>query len=145
MNKIKIYCSQIQALKEQYDATSDETEREGIRRSYRNISEQVNKEGTTFIRLMRYYENSQECGNEILDIDDVVWSEDIPGLIQAMRENGIEEFTYSSTWSGAVETAWEFTQNGCSLEGLTEVKKHTRPFMSEEWDKGHAYVFRIRK
>ncbi len=145
MNKFKFYYSQIAELKKAYDAASEEIQKEGIRRSYRNIADQINQEEKNFIRMYNYYETAQECGNKYLDINNVVWKKDVPGMIQTMRENGIEKFTFSSTWSGAVDIAWLFTQNGCSLEGLVEINKHCREFMSEEaeWEKCHAYVFKV--
>lgn len=39
-------------------------------------------------------------------------AEDEAGMIGALRENGVSHFTFSSGWSGAVDTAWLFTQNG---------------------------------
>ena len=77
--------------------------------------------GNTAGRLWREYEISRDNGNELLDINEVVWEKDAESLISCMREIGIGQFTFSSTWSSAVETAWLFKQNGCELEGLVEI------------------------
>lgn len=143
MSKFEFYYTQIADLKKAYDQTESETEREGIRIAYRNITSQINQEEKPFIRAFNYYEHAKECGNEYLDIDGIVWDQDAAELIQAMRANGIEKFTFSSTYSGATETAWIFQQEGCSLEGLVEVNKPTKAFMSNEWDKAHALLFKI--
>lgn len=56
---------------------------------------------------------------------------------------GIEKFTFSSSWSSAVETAWLFTQNGCRLERIVEINGSHKAFMSDEYEKAHGYLFSI--
>nr|DAH87899.1 MAG TPA: hypothetical protein [Caudoviricetes sp.] len=38
-----------------------------------------------------------------------------------MKANGVKEFTFSGTYSGALETAWLFQQEGCTMEGMVKV------------------------
>ena len=84
-----------------------------------------------------------ERGNEHIDLNEVIWDKDVESLIQLLRENGVEYFTFSSTWSSAVEIAWLFTQNGCTLEGLVEVNSpYTNTFTGER-EKAHGYLFAI--
>ncbi|WP_406040089.1 hypothetical protein [Succinimonas sp.] len=73
----------------------------------------------------------------------MVWDNEAPGLIAAMRENGIEKFTFSSGWSRAVETAWLFQKNGCALEGLAEICSRYTEFGSDEHEKACGYLFRV--
>ena len=97
--------------------------------------------GNAACRLFKEYEVSRDSGNEHLDISEVVWDKDVADLITAMRENGIELFTFSSTWSSAVETAWLFQQNGCKLEGLIEINSHFTKWDSDEHEKVYGYLF----
>ena len=55
----------------------------------------------------------------------------------------MKTFTFSSTWSSAVETAWLFVQNGCKLEGLVQINGTCQAFMREEYERVPAYVFSI--
>ena len=86
---------------------------------------------------------AQERGNAYIDLNDTIWDDQVPALIGNLREYGIEKFTFSSTWSSAVETAWLFTQNGCRLEGLVEINGRHKAFMSDEYEKAHGYLFSI--
>ena len=73
----------------------------------------------------------------------MVWDNEAPGLIAAMRENGIEKFTFSSGWSHAVETAWLFQEAGYALEGLVEIYSRYTALGSDEHEKAHGYLFRV--
>ena len=65
--------------------------------------------------------HSRNNGNELLDINDVVWDKDAPELIKAMKLHGIKAFTFSSGWSHAVVTAWRFQEAGAKLVGLVQI------------------------
>ena len=93
--------------------------------------------------LWRAYEISRDCGNEYLDLCDTNSGEDIEGLVASMRRLGFKDFTFSSTWGGAVETAWLFQKAGCTLAGLIEINSHHKAFRSEEYEKAHAYLFKL--
>ena len=60
-----------------------------------------------------------------------------------LRKAGVKMFTFSSTWSSTVETAWLFLQNGCKLEGMAEINGTCQAFMSDEYERVPAYVFSI--
>ena len=64
-------------------------------------------------------------------------------LVACMKECGIEAFTFSSTWSSAVETAWLFQKAGCILAGLIEINSQHKAFMSDEYEKAHGYLFKL--
>ena len=72
-----------------------------------------------------------------------IWSayDEVEGLVACMKKYGIEAFTFSSTWSSAVETAWLFQKAGCTLAGLIEINSQHKAFMSDEYEKAHAYLF----
>lgn len=78
-----------------------------------------------------------------LDFNDVIWDNEVQSIIKTLRDNGIEKFTFSSTWSGAVKTAWLFTQNGCTLEGLTEINEGYEDFITGKMKKTPAYLFKL--
>lgn len=136
----------MQQVKARYDEAKGNNNTEGMeaaRKSYQQLSERIENRGKSYARVYRLYEDAVERGNEYIDLYNVIWEKDVAALIQSLRENGVEHFTFSSTWSSAVEIAWLFTQNGCTLEGLVEINgPHTNAFTGER-EKVHGYLFAI--
>lgn len=75
------------------------------------------------------YRNLEYTGNEDLDFADSIWEHDIA---ETLRENGIKEFTISSTFSGLIETLAAFEKEGIKMAGLTEVNAGYTDFMTGE-------------
>lgn len=143
---MKKYYEQLRAIKDAYDVADDledEGGKEVARTQHREWKEKVISEGEDFWRVFKMYEDAKDRGNEYIDLHDVIWDRDVPALIERLRKAGIDKFTFSSTWSSAVETAWLFVQNGCKLEGLTEIYGTCTAFMSDEYERVPAYVFSI--
>ena len=143
---MKKYYEQDQEIRRAYDAASESGNEEGkiaAREAHHEWTEKVTAEGEDFCRVFRLYENAQKRGNEHIDLNDVIWDKDVPAMIDRLRKAGIKTFTFSSTWSGTVSTAWLFLQNGCKLEGMTEINGKCLAFMSEEYERVPAYVFSI--
>lgn len=134
--------AQEQKIREAYKEAQDEAGKEKARADHHALLERIEGLGETACRIWREYETARENGNARLDISEVVWDKDVESLIACMRENGIGEFTFSSTWSSAVETAWLFTQNGCELRGMVEVNGGTDHFTGEH-EKKHGYLFKV--
>ena len=67
------------------------------------------------------YIHSHEANTETLDFEDVIWEQDIPGIIESCRRFEINRFTISCPMSSMAETIWAFEKNGCCLIGMTEV------------------------
>ena len=136
----------MQQVKARYDEAKKNNDTEGMeaaRKSYQTLSRRIEKRGAGYAQVYRLYEEAVERGNEHIDLYNVIWEKDVEGLIQLRRENGVEHFTFSSTWSSAVEVAWLFTENGCTLEGLVEINgPHTNAFTGER-EKVHGYLFAI--
>ena len=136
----------MQQIEARYDEAKAKNNTEGMeaaRKSYQQLSRQIESRGESYAKVYRLYQEAVERGNEHIDLNEVIWEKDVEGLIQLLRENGVEHFTFSSTWSSAVEVAWLFTQNGCTLEGLVEINgPHTNAFTGER-EKAHGYLFAI--
>ena len=67
------------------------------------------------------YRKSMEAGNDSIDFGEGIWDEDIEAITECMRENGISEFTISSTFSSLIPTLAAFEKQGFAMDGLTEV------------------------
>ena len=84
--------------------------------------------------LFWVYRASKESGNDLIDFSEVIWDYDIEDIISTLRENGLTEFTISSTFSSLIPTLAEFEKRGCRMAGLTEVKSSHRNFRTDEYD-----------
>lgn len=67
------------------------------------------------------YRDSQEAENELLDFHECIWEKDVEEIVKACRDNGVEQFTISSTFSGLIGILAEFEKHGCKIGGLTQV------------------------
>lgn len=67
------------------------------------------------------YRKSLEAENDRIDFSEVIWDEDIEVIAACLKENGIREFTISSTFSSLIPTLAAFEKQGFKMDGLTEV------------------------
>lgn len=143
---MKKYYEEKQEIERAYDTAKEHNYEEGkiaAREAYHVWKDKAIAEGEDFWRVYQMYENAQKRGNEHIDLNDVIWDKDVPAMIDRLRKVGIKTFTFSSTWSGTVSTAWLFLQNGCKLEGMTEINGTCQAFMTDEYERVPAYVFSI--
>lgn len=132
-----------QEIRRQYDEAKDEAGKEAARAAYKAWEDSVTENGIDFGNVYRLYSDAKERGNEYIDLRDCIWEKNVPNLISNLRAQGIERFTFSTTWSGSVETAWLFQQNGCTLEGLVEINGQCRDCFTGKYEKAHGYLFRM--
>lgn len=57
-----------------------------------------------------------------MDYNEVMWDNNVEPIVNAWCENGITEFTISSTFTGLLETPTAFEDPDCYFCGLTKVK-----------------------
>lgn len=67
------------------------------------------------------YRKSIDAGNDLIDFDEVIWDEDIEAIATCLKENGITEFTISSTFSSLISTLAAFDKYDFKMAGITEV------------------------
>lgn len=67
------------------------------------------------------YRKSLTADNDLIDFNEVIWDEDAEAIAACMKENGITEFTISSTFSGLIPTLAAFDKLGFKVTGVTEV------------------------
>lgn len=68
------------------------------------------------------YRTSQHVGNAHINFSEVIWDKDVLPIAEALKENGVEEFTISSTFSSLITTLALFEAQGFAIIGLTTVK-----------------------
>lgn len=124
MNRFEEFYNRQQELSKAYKATPTQETAEYCKTEMDAIWKEVTSKGIAFTAIFNYYTDSRSNGNELLDIGrDVIWERDVPAFLSTMRTEGIKQFTFSSSWSSAIEIAWCFQKHGCSLEGMTEIYK----------------------
>lgn len=67
------------------------------------------------------YRKSIEAENTLIDFSEVIWDQDVKPIAETFKEEGIDEFTISSTFSSLIATLAAFEKNGYRMDGLTEV------------------------
>ena len=78
------------------------------------------------------YRNSITAGNDRIDFGEVIWDSEVGEIAETLKENGITEFTISSTFSSLIPTLAEFAKHGFQTAGLTEVKANYTDFQTQE-------------
>ena len=78
------------------------------------------------------YRNSITAGNDRIDFGEVIWDSEAGEIAETLKENGITEFTISSTFSSLIPTLAEFAKHGFQMAGLTEVKANYTDFQTQE-------------
>ena len=86
------------------------------------------------------YRNAMRNGNERIDFSDVIWDEDIQAITDSLAENGITEFTISSTFSGLIKTLVEFEKRGFKMVCTTEVKATYKDWLTDDFAKVPALL-----
>lgn len=145
-NAFETYYQRHLLLMKIYNNAKENNNDEGMRIARENhaaLTSEIEAQSKSFARVYRLYEEARERGNEYIDIKEAGEYTDEAKLIEMFRECGIERFTFSSTWSSAVKSAWEFTKNGCALVGIIEINSPYKEFMSDEYEKVPAYIFKI--
>lgn len=133
----------IQEAKKAYEAAADEAGQDAARILYRQATESLDGLSKMEMKIWNYYEAAKDCSNEYIDINDIVYDSEVETLVACMKELEIEAFTFSSTWSSAVETAWLFQKAGCTLAGLIEINNQYKAFGTDEYKKAHGYLFKV--
>lgn len=78
------------------------------------------------------YRNSITAGNDRIDFGKAIWDSEVGEITETLKENGITEFTISSTFSSLIPTLAEFAKHGFQMAGLTEVKANYTDFQTQE-------------
>ena len=78
------------------------------------------------------YRNSITAGNDQIDFSETIWDTDIEEITKTLKENGISEFTISSTFSSLISTLAEFAKHGFQMAGLTEVRGNYTDWQTNE-------------
>lgn len=136
--------AELKAAFTEAENAKDEAKQAEIRKAYEDLKEEVRAEGRAYSNLISLYTDMKRRGNEYIDLADCYIYQDEEALIESFKTYGIDHFTFSSSWSSAVESARKFQEAGCLLEGLVEINGQNEIFMKDgEFEHKHAYLFRV--
>lgn len=123
--------------------SSDDQEREEARRKFKRIEEKVNAEGEMFKTIFGLVYQQIRRGNTYINISEpFIYSGKEADLIDAFRVYGIELFTFSSEWSNAGRSAYEFAKKGATVEDIILVYNGNEDINGQK-EKTPAYIFRV--
>ena len=78
------------------------------------------------------YRRSIESGNDLIDFAEVIWEDEVAAITETLKQEGITEFTISSTLSGLVAILALFEKNGYRVAGITEVNANYTDWRTNE-------------
>ena len=93
--------------------------------------------------LLWAYRDARETGNELIDLNEVIWENDIEGIVKGLKENNFNAFTISSIFSSLTKTIAAFEEQGCKLTGMTEVKARYKDWQTGEREILHAFLITL--
>ena len=67
------------------------------------------------------YIRTQKTTNKTIDFSDVIWENDVKGIIKNCKEFNIKAITVSSTFSSLIDILAEFEKQGAKVKGVTKV------------------------
>lgn len=123
------------------EKANDEKGMDVCREGYQELLQEIRAEGENFSNMMRFYSEMKRRGNKLLDVSGSYTEPE--RIIQMFKEFGVTEFTFSSNWTNAMDTAWAFTKMGGTLKGMVEIYSDNKKLMSNEYEKGPAFLFTL--
>ena len=144
MEMLERFYERHEELERKFDAAEkagDTKAMDACQDSHQDLLQEVRVEGEAFGDMMRLYSEMKQQGNSRLDLSGTYRKPE--EIIRIFRDFGVKEFTFSSTWSSAIQVSWAFTQLGCTLEGMIEIYVSGRKFMSNEYEKVPAFLFSL--
>ena len=89
------------------------------------------------------YRNSREADTETLDFEDVIWEQDIPGIVESCRRFEIKRFTISCGMSSMAETIWGLEKHGCRLIGMAEINTRFNDWKTGARERKPAFLLEV--
>ncbi len=134
--------TKIQQIKTAYNNATNDAEREEARKEFESITDSFKAKSLCVNRIMNEYEVSRDSGNEILNIRESINQNQVEEFISVLKENGINEFTFSASSTGALENAYKFQEAGYKLQGIVGIYSEYKKFFSDEYEQIFAYLYR---
>ena len=94
-------------------------------------------------KLLRFYYNSKDEKNlsKMLIVDDIVWDTEMESFVYGLKEYGVKELVFHSTWSSSIELLMYLVDNGYQVKG-TIAYKEDKWFCEKQIKKGLKLVLK---
>ena len=123
--------------------SEDKAEQTEARERLRRIENDVNAAGGMYKTMFSLLYTKIKTGNTYIDVSEpFIYSGKEAELIDAFREYGIYYFSFSSQWSNAGRSAYEFVKKGATVEELVEVYTGQETYDGQK-EKAPAYIFKV--
>lgn len=139
------WLKELNAARAAIETASTEEQRDIARKNRRALREEIDRACGDDItkRALADYCSARNNGNLFLDINSVLWSKEVPAFVESLRDHGVQMFTVSSTFGGAVELYWELEKAGCHMVGMREVFTSSYVGDTDEHEKVPAVLFSL--
>ena len=120
---------------------------------YESILEQLRNNGKPYWKVNKdevnyavfsAYCDSKARNQDKLDISGSFWGNDIPAMVEAMKAEGVREFTVSDSRCGIAEILAVFEDNGAKLAGLTQINSGSCDFETGQPEMIPAFLMRLQ-
>ena len=126
------------------DHEHDEAAVREARDAYHKLLEEIRAKGKDYSFMMRLYSDMKKRRNDYIDMDGTY--DDEEKIIGIFRDFGVKAFTFTSTWTNALDSAWNYQKAGAQPAGMIEVNGNQKlRFGSDEveFEKKHGFLFTL--
>ena len=146
LSEMRKECEMENAIKKQFDICKeigDEAGKKNAIAAHSDFIDGLRANGDGYARVYGYVSDSVERGNDYIDVSECIFEKDVPAFADLFKKFGVDRFTFSSSWSSAVNVAWVFQQNGYKVVGLIEINSPYTNWETDEREKTPAYLLEL--
>lgn len=94
-------------------------------------------------KVLNFYYRSKDEKNvsKMFIVDDIIWEKELEGFVKGLKDNGVNELVFASTWSSAIEVMMYFLENGYVVDS-TVIYRDEVLFGQREIRKGIKMVLK---
>lgn len=92
-----------------------------IEKDIRKLQARGEKPTASQFTVLSGYIAAKETGHSSIIINDIVWEQHYQETLDALKEYGVTELTFSGTWSGAIKFLHFLISNGWQVAEPTEI------------------------
>ena len=79
-------------------------------------------------KAYRAFTNTLERGEDEIEMNDFLWDREVKDFVTALKEAGFKSFIYTNQSSAVMENLHDFVKAGCTMIGLTTIKRMEHRF-----------------
>ena len=79
-------------------------------------------------KAYRAFLNTLDHNEDEIEMDDFLWEREVKDFVKALKEAGFKSFIYTNQSTAVMENLHDFVKAGCTMTGLTTIKRTERRF-----------------